>query len=81
MQNNKYKVGSSVEFLGFRGDFRQIDSGMLLMIYLPEEEIKKWAGIVEDVIAQGSIHHKSLEKLIGNCRFPKRPSWGVLVVR
>ena len=62
-------VGKAIEFLGLTGDFPQIESGVLLRIYLHGGEIDKWATIVEEVIELGTAQHKSLEKLIGGLSF------------
>ena len=76
MEGPKYKVGKSVEFLGLMGDCAQVEPGMSLRIYLPEEKINKWVNIAGELVESGTIQRKSLEELIGELSSPQTSIMG-----
>ena len=81
MQGPKYTAGKSIEFLGLRCDFPQVESGMLLRIYLPEEEITKWATLVGEIVelwtTQPQILREADREIIVFPDFGHGPFWVV----
>ena len=54
----KSRCDRSIEFLGLTGGFPQIESGMLLRIYLPQEKNPKRSGIIDEILLLRHIRHK-----------------------
>ena len=76
LNKDKSKCDKSLEFLGLTGDFPQAESGMILMIYLPQEKITKWPNIIDEILTLGKIQHKPLEKLIGKLVYTQTSVFG-----
>ena len=76
LNRDKSKVKDSIKFLGLKGDFPHLASGMLLRIYLPQSKVKAWSESISDVISKGSIGHKPLESLIGKLSFTQTSIFG-----
>ena len=73
---DKSKAKDSLKFLGLKGDFPHVKSGMLLRIYLPRSKIVAWSNLISEIISKGSIEHKPLESLIGKLSFTQTSIFG-----
>ena len=73
---DKSKAKDSLKFLGLKGDFPHIESGMLLRIYLPRSKISAWSELISETISKGFIDHKPLESLIGKLSFTQTSIFG-----
>ena len=73
---DKSKTKEVIKFLGLKGEFPQLASGMKLKIFLPRSKVIAWSDTILETISKGFIEHKPLEKLIGKLSFTQTSIFG-----
>ena len=76
LNGSKSKAKDVIKFLGLKGEFPQLNSGMKLKIFLPRSKIIAWSGTILETISKGYIEHKPSEKLIGKLPFTQTSIFG-----